>query len=224
MTKVVKGAGEKVGAKGREPAQVGWRSRVVGFVEKPANQFTANALNFRRHPNAQRDAFRGVLKEIGFAGAVLENVRTGNLLDGHLRVEEALSVDDLTPIPCVQVDLSEEEERLLLATYDPLSAMAVHDAETLELLLRDVSAEDESVSLMLETLRVEAEMFTENGGGVMEGERLTRKKSPDVKVVVAVPDLRTVEAALRETGFENRGAALVEVCNFYLSEKGQPNI
>lgn len=132
--------------------KVEWRSRVVGFTEKPANQFTANALNFRRHPNAQRDAFRGVLSEIGFAGAVLENVRTGNLIDGHLRIEEALSVDELTPIPCVQVDLSESEERLLLATYDPISAMAVADKETLDLLLRDVSTGDAAVSEMLASL------------------------------------------------------------------------
>lgn len=201
-----------------------WRNRVVGFTEKPANQFTANALNFRRHPNAQREAFRGVLAEIGFAGAVLENVRTGNLLDGHLRIEEALSADELTPIPCVQVDLSEEEEKLLLATYDPLSAMAVHDSETLEILLRDVSAEDDAVSLMLETLSVEAETFSENGGGEKEGERLTRKKMPDVKVVVAVHNLAVIERALRETGYENRGDALAELATFYLSEKGQPNI
>jgi hypothetical protein len=108
---------------------VEWRSRVVGFVEKPANQFTANALNFRRHPNAQRDVFRGLISEIGFAGAVLENVRTGNLIDGHLRIEEALSVDENQLIPCVQVDLSESEEKLLLASYDPLSAMATVDRE-----------------------------------------------------------------------------------------------
>lgn len=129
-----------------------WRNRVVGFTTKPASQFTANSLNFRRHPNAQREAFRGIVSEIGFAGAVLENVRTGNLIDGHLRIEEALSVDDETPIPCVQVDLSDAEEKLLLASYDPISAMAVADKETLDLLLRDVSTGDAAVSEMLSKL------------------------------------------------------------------------
>jgi hypothetical protein len=126
-----------------------WRNRVVGFVQKPASQFTANALNFRRHPNVQREAFRGLVSEIGFAGAVLENVRTGNLIDGHLRIEEALSVDDQTPIPCVQVDLSEAEERLLLASYDPLSAMATVDKEVLDTLLRDISTGNSAVQEML---------------------------------------------------------------------------
>jgi uncharacterized protein YihD (DUF1040 family) len=144
---------EGKGAEGRTPTpNTGWRSRVVGFVEKPANQFTANALNFRRHPNAQRDVFRGLISEIGFAGAVLENVRTGNLIDGHLRIEEALSVDENQLIPCVQVDLSEAEEKLLLASYDPLSAMATVDKEVLDSLLREVTTGDADVQAMLSKL------------------------------------------------------------------------
>jgi hypothetical protein len=129
-----------------------WRNRVVGFTQKPANQFTANALNFRRHPNNQRDAFRGLVSELGFAGAVLENVTTGNLIDGHLRIEEALSVDENMPIPCVQVELSEAEEKLLLASYDPLSAMATVDKEVLDALLREVSTGDAAVQEMLSKL------------------------------------------------------------------------
>lgn len=129
-----------------------WRNRVVGFIEKPANQFTANALNFRRHPNAQRDAFRGLISELGFAGAVLENRRTGNLIDGHLRIEEALSVDENMLIPCVQVDLSEAEEKLLLASYDPISTMATVDTEVLDNLLREISTGNADVQKMLSKL------------------------------------------------------------------------
>lgn len=140
--------------------QVAWRNRVVGFTQKPASQFHANALNFRRHPNAQREAFRGLVSEIGFAGAVLENVRTGNLIDGHLRIEEALSVDDETPIPCVQVDLTDAEEKLLLASYDPLSAMATVDKEVLDSLLRDISTGDSAVQEMLSKLAAENGLYT----------------------------------------------------------------
>lgn len=138
--------------KNKKLSKEGWRSRVVGFTEKPANQFTANVLNFRRHPNSQRDAFRGLVSELGFAGAVLENVRTGNLIDGHLRIEEALSVDENMLIPCIQVDLSESEEKLLLASYDPISAMATVDKEVLDSLLRDVSTGSGAVQEMLSNL------------------------------------------------------------------------
>jgi DNA modification methylase len=40
-------------------------------------------------------------------GAVLENVTTGNLIDGHARIEEVLSKDEETPIPYLKVELSE---------------------------------------------------------------------------------------------------------------------
>jgi|ERR1044072_848543 hypothetical protein len=147
-------------AKKQSPA---WRDRVVGFERRPAKDFQAHYLNFRRHPNAQRDVFRGLISEIGFAGAVLENVRTGNLIDGHLRIEEALSVDENQLIPCVQVDLSESEEKLLLASYDPLSAMATVDKEVLDTLLRDVATGSAAVQGML------SDLAESNGLGVGTG-------------------------------------------------------
>ena len=139
-----------------------WKDRVVGFERRPAKDFQANALNFRRHPNAQRDAFRGLVSELGFAGAVLENVRTGNLIDGHLRIEEALSVDENMLIPCVQVDLSEAEEKLLLASYDPISAMATVDKDVLDCLLREVSTGDSAVQEMLAKLAEDNGLYLDN--------------------------------------------------------------
>jgi hypothetical protein len=145
----------------KRPSNETWRNRVVGFTQKPANQFTANALNFRRHPNNQRDAFRGLVSELGFAGAVLENVTTGNLIDGHLRIEEALSIDENMPIPCVQVELSEAEEKLLLASYDPLSAMASTDKEVLDSLLREVTTGDAAVQSLLAKLAEDSGLYAE---------------------------------------------------------------
>lgn len=176
----MKAGGKKVGKKGE--AAVGWRSRVVGFVEKPANQFTANSLNFRRHPNAQRDVFRGLISEIGFAGAVLENIRTGNLIDGHLRIEEALSVDENQLIPCVQVDLSESEEKLLLASYDPLSAMATVDKEVLDTLLRDIATGNAAVQGML------SDLAEANGLGVSTGEQ-ELKPEESVDFIIKCDDI-----------------------------------
>jgi len=202
----------KINAKA-EPA---WRDRVVGFVKKPANEFLANPLNFRRHPNAQRDIFRGVIADLGFAGAVLENVRTGNLIDGHLRIEEALSVDETAPIPCIQVDLTEDEERLLLATYDPIGALAVEDAAAYELLLKQTAAEDEALQTFIDCQLMEAEILAghelEHGFDDLESETTIKT----VKVVIAVHNLRTVEEAITATGSNNRGDALATICEAYL--------
>jgi len=45
--------------------------RIVGFGRKPADQFLANPHNWRIHPEAQRQALKGVLDSIGFAAPVV---------------------------------------------------------------------------------------------------------------------------------------------------------
>ncbi len=113
---------------------VNWRSRIIGHGEEAPDQLLANPANWRIHPKAQQDALAGVLGEIGWVQSVIVNKRTGHLVDGHLRVSLALR-DDAETIPVVYVDLSPDEEALVLATIDPLAAMAVTDGAELSELL-----------------------------------------------------------------------------------------
>ena len=82
----------------------------------------------------------GLLDRVGFVQNIIVNQRTGHVVDGHLRIELALSRQE-TEMPVVYVDLSPEEEALVLASLDPLAAMAVTDQEMLASLMLDVSAE-----------------------------------------------------------------------------------
>lgn len=129
-----------------------WMNRIVGYGVKPARDFLANIKNWRIHPKSQRDALTGSLLDVGWVAPVVENIRTGNLIDGHARVEEALKLGDDTPVPFVQVDLTQEEEDLILATLDPISAMAAADRDQLDTLLRDVSTGNEALMSMLANL------------------------------------------------------------------------
>ena len=116
----------------------GWRNRIVGHGEKPADQFQAHPRNFRQHPKAQRQALAASLNSVGWVDTVLENVTTGHLIDGHERIWQALDKGDNTPVPFTQVELSEDEELLVLSTFDPIGAMAIADKEMLEGLLGDL--------------------------------------------------------------------------------------
>jgi hypothetical protein len=107
---------------------VPWRNRIVGTGEEAPDQLVANPLNWRTHPGPQRDALRGSLAEVGWVQQVLVNQRTGHVVDGHARVEEALSRQEAT-VPVLYVDLSPEEEALVLATLDPIGAMATQGRE-----------------------------------------------------------------------------------------------
>jgi len=136
-------------------AQVGlmtpWQSRIVGHEDRDPADLKGNPLNWRSHPQAQTTALSGVLDEVGVVQGVIFNQRTGHLIDGHLRVELAVERGQAA-VPVTIVDLSEDEERLVLATLDPLGAMANTDADRLQSLLSQVKVDDERTCELLAKL------------------------------------------------------------------------
>lgn len=95
-----------------------------------------------------------ILNDIGWVQDVIVNKRTGHLIDGHLRVTLALRNDE-NSIPVKYVDLSENEEKVVLATYDPLSEMAEADKEILQALLAEVNSTNSEIQETLSALAEE---------------------------------------------------------------------
>jgi hypothetical protein len=129
-------------------------NRITGYGTKAADQFAANPLNYRTHPQKQRDAVQASLRELGWIGVVIENTTTGNLIDGHERVWQALKNNE--DVPYIQVELSEAEEKLALATFDPITYMAETDSAILDELLRDVNTGEAALQALLESLAIDA--------------------------------------------------------------------
>ncbi len=128
-----------------------WRSRIVERGEASPAALIANPKNWRGHPPAQQAALAGLLDQVGWVQDVVVNRRTGHLVDGHLRVELARARGE-TAVPVVYVDLDETEEALVLASLDPLAAMATADPAKLEALLREASVSDAALRAMLDDL------------------------------------------------------------------------
>jgi hypothetical protein len=139
----------------RTHAREGWANRIIRSGLAPVDQIQFSGKNWRIHPIPQQQALAGVLSEVGWVQNVIINERTGNLIDGHARVTVA-DRNGETEIPAVWVDLSEEEEALVLATIDPLSAMAAVDREQLAALLEEVSTGDAALQAMLDSLAQDA--------------------------------------------------------------------
>ena len=129
-----------------------WTNRIVRYGEQPANQFLAHEMNARRHPAKQREALRGSLDSVGWIAPTVVSAKTGKLLDGHARIEEALSVDEAMAIPFVEIEVSEAEERLILAAFDPITGLATYDREALDALLRDIQTGDARIQDFLSDL------------------------------------------------------------------------
>ena len=124
------------------------KNRIVGSGEEQLDQIMFNPRNWRIHPLSQQDALKGVLEEVGWVQQVIVNKRTGNLIDGHLRCQLAAREGAKT-IPVVYVDVSEDEEALVLATLDPIGAMAATDKQKLDELFQDINSDNENVQKMI---------------------------------------------------------------------------
>jgi len=128
-------------AKTDEPAKI--RNRVREFKEIAASRISRNPKNWRRHPDEQREAFRAMMDRVGFAGACLvRHLGRGNyeLIDGELRLDEVEGKIDR--VPCLVLDVTEAEADELLATVDPISAMASYDLEALSGILESTEIGD----------------------------------------------------------------------------------
>lgn len=146
------------------------RDRVKDFRRVPAADLRPNPRNWRTHPKAQADALRGLLAEVGFAGAALaRELPDGSLvlIDGHLRAE---TVPD-QPIPVLVLDVTEAEADKLLATFDPIGAMAGADTGKLDELLRGVMTGSDAVSALIAQTAADAGVIPPDFQPVGAGEQ-----------------------------------------------------
>lgn len=121
----------------RAPRGPMFKNRIVGHGKESPDQLLANPANWRIHPEMQQDELEKVLETVGWVQQVVVNRRTGHLVDGHLRVQLALRRDE-EEVPVTYIDVSLEEEKLILVTLDPLSALASTDKEKQTTLLEEV--------------------------------------------------------------------------------------
>jgi len=120
--------------------EINWGKRIVGHGEVDPKELTANPLNWRIHPLHQRHAVKDALDQVGWVSEVIINRASGHVIDGHLRVDLAVENGEQS-IPVQYVELDENEEKLVLLTLDPLSALAVADRDQVKLLMEDIDAQ-----------------------------------------------------------------------------------
>ncbi len=162
---------------GRAPPQI--RDRIVGLRRVRADKLLPNPKNWRRHPKAQGEALKGLLREIGYADALLarETPEGLMLIDGHLRAETTPK----TKVPVLVLDLDEAEADKLLLTLDPLAAMAEMDGAATQALLEGVQTESDGVRAMLAGLQDEAQRLLGPEEGLTDPDAVPEAPEPVAK-------------------------------------------
>jgi hypothetical protein len=160
------------------------RDRIKEFRRVKASQLRPHPKNWRTHPAAQQDALRGVLAEIGYAGALLaRELPDGSLelIDGHLRAETTPEMD----VPVLVLDLDEQEAAKLLALHDPLAGMAEANDDVLAELLAQVETENDAVQALLDQMLGNNEIAAEEA-------------APEAEKAVAIPEAFQVVVECRD--------------------------
>ena len=202
-------------------------SRIVGEGQEAPGDLLANPQNWRRHPKEQRDALRAMLRGVGWVQRVIVNRTTGHLVDGHLRVEVAAE-DKEAAVPVIYVELTETEERAVLAAIDPIGGMAETDQAQLDELVDGLATGDAGLDEFLAGLA--------GGGDVVAEIELPELNSGDrepfQQMTFTVHDAQkdSIDLALSaakalgpfNTGNENsNGNALARVCESFLAGHGR---
>lgn len=160
-----------------------WKNRIIGHAEVDPKTLVPNPGNWRIHPKGQKDAMQGALDDIGWVQEITINQNTGRVVDGHLRLDLALQNHEKL-VPVKIVDLTEEEEAAVLATLDPISAMAKTNKEALRAILTMATSQNDRMRQLLEQMRTKA-------GAMPSGTRKEFQYEP-VETDIKVGELYTI--------------------------------
>lgn len=183
------------------------RDRIRELRRVPASDLLPNPKNWRTHPKAQQDALRGVLAEVGMADAVLaRELPDGSLMliDGHLRAETVADAK----VPVLILDVTEAEADKLLATLDPLAAMAESNAAVFEELLHTVNTDSEALQQLIAATANAAGIYEELAASpseAAEGDDVPREGAGDAEPPPS--GVRMVQLFLDETNIDDFHAA-----------------
>lgn len=166
-----------------------FRDRIKELRRVRASELRDNPKNWRKHPEEQQAAMTSMLEQLGIVGAVIaRELPDGSLeiLDGHLR--KGVAGDELVPV--LVTDLDDQEAALMLATFDPLSDLAIMDAEALRQLLEQTEVLDDDAFLRkmyadaMRELQVEVEAAGTKKQKEVEGMALEPHEHYDYLVVL----------------------------------------
>ncbi len=199
------------------------KDRIRQFDRVYAKDLIPNPRNWRIHSTAQADALKGILAEIGWSDCLLvrETIQGLELLDGHLRA--SLNPDQLVPV--LVLDLNEQEADLLLASLDPIAAMAGADANKLQDLLGNLETNNEALQNLFDDLAEQNGIFDVQEATFPDLPAGDRTTPHTMNFTLTAEQAETVKAALKkakaqpftDTGNENsNGNALARIAEAYV--------
>lgn len=127
------------------------RNRIKTHRRVRAGDLIPHELNWRRHPDGQRDVLEALYAEVGFARSLLAyELPDGRLklIDGHLRRD----IDPDMEVDVEVLDVTDAEARKLLLSLDPVAGLAEGDSEVVAHLRAITEAESPALEKLWRSL------------------------------------------------------------------------
>jgi hypothetical protein len=200
-----------------------WKDRIIGLEKHKAGDLLNHPMQWKIHPDHQRNVVSGILGEVGKVDVILayHSERAGGALvkiDGHLRT----ALDPNEEWSVVVLDLTDEDADYILAVHDRTASMSATDGDKLAELLAAVNTEEEAVGNLLKEMSLEAEQTAlKPAGGSGSSDRNLGDTKKQIKPVLYAEDVSVFEAAIKATGIKNRGEAVIAICRYYLEAVGE---
>lgn len=198
------------------------KNRVKELRVVAASDLRPNPKNWRLHPKAQQDALRGIIAEVGMADACLaRELPDGSLMliDGHLRAETVADAK----VPVLILDVTEAEADKILATLDPLAAMAEKDAEQLASLLSDLNERNDALAPLVWPDYIIDPLLSADWTPQEEGEMPTKEQKSEQDILrLTVEQRETIDAAIAKCREFNEDDGITDaqcvelICREYL--------
>ncbi|MEI7769652.1 MAG: hypothetical protein WCI67_06685, partial [Chloroflexales bacterium] len=130
------------------PAPI-WQNLISHRADVDPLELLPQEHNFRIHALNQRQVTTASLDELGHVGDIIVNVRTGKIVNGHLRVELAIAEDQAT-VPVTYIDCDVATEQIVLAFFDEVGSKAITDADRLRATIAKIDIGSSTLQASLE--------------------------------------------------------------------------
>jgi len=147
-----------------------WQSKVVRHADVAPGDLLGHPDNITIHTVEQQADMERMLGRIGWAASVLVSVKSGRIIDGHMRVAVALNASAAT-VPVDYVDLTEDEERKALLYLKRMPSLAGLDRVNLAEVLESISTIDADIEAM-------ANAFAKSSGLLRAQKLMAEKETP----------------------------------------------
>ena len=149
-------------------------NRKVETRRVKASTLVPNPSNWRSHPQAQRDHMAAIWEQVGDVDylKVVDTDQGLMLIDGHLRAD--LAADESVDV--VVLDLTDEEQAIVLSTFDPLAMLAHAEDDVLNALVSQIGDGEQVVTGIFASLSESASMLA----GILDADTPPTLKPADV--------------------------------------------